>query len=82
MARRSFNIIGGTLSREWVRARRLCRALDVVVCRCLLDAHIQIALTIRQIGKLVRAIDQLGRDPPRVTLLDTLKDGLYPQMHA
>jgi hypothetical protein len=82
MARRNFSIIGWTLSREWVRARRSCGALDVVVCRCLLDAHIQIALTIRQIGKLVRAIDQLGRNPPRVTLLDTLKDRLHPQMNA
>jgi hypothetical protein len=82
MARRSFNIIGGTLSREWVRARRLCGALDVVACHRLLNAHIHVALAIGQVGKLVRAIDQLGRDPLRVTLLDTLKDRLHPQMNA
>jgi hypothetical protein len=70
------------LSREGMRVSRLRGALDVTVLRCLLDAHIHITLTIRPVGQLVRAIDQLGRDRPRVTLLDTLKHRLNPQTDA
>jgi hypothetical protein len=82
MARRSFSIIDGKLSRERLRVRRLRGAVGVFVCHRLLDAHVHIALTIRQVGKLMRAIDQLGRDRLRVTLLDTSKNCLHPQMNV
>jgi hypothetical protein len=62
-----------------MRVSRLRGALDVTVLRCLLDAHVHVALTIGQVGKLVRAIDQLSRDRPRVILLDTCKHRLNPQ---
>ncbi|HEY3960670.1 MAG TPA: hypothetical protein VGL68_09190 [Solirubrobacteraceae bacterium] len=74
MARRSFSIIDGKLSSERLRVRRPHGAVGVVVCHRLLDAHIHIALTIRQVGKLMRAIDQLGRNRLRMTLLYTLKN--------
>jgi hypothetical protein len=65
-----------------LRMSRPRGAPAVAVRHRLLDAHIHIALAIRQIGELVRAIDQLGRDRPRVPLLNTLKNCLHPQLNA
>jgi hypothetical protein len=74
MAPRSFSI-GGKLPCERMRGSRLHGSLDVTV----LDAHIHVALAIRQVGKLVRALDHRGRDLLRVLLLDVVKNGLDAQ---